>query len=190
MHGQIVLTPLARTSPTLWSHMRLCRLRGAFASSPAVDRWILHEPRAWLGTAFHRLMAGAPGDPSAKRQVFGDSAIAEILTEASRHCLDGRFANPERWPGDHLVRQRAIAAAVGKGGRRSVARPRGSPGGSPPVADANACSRRARDGSLAGRISSTAPPSPNTSRRCPTRFGRMPPALSTGTGGSFAFIPF
>jgi len=145
----IVLTPSARTSPTLWSHMRLCSLRAALNINPDADSWVLHSPRAWLGTAFHWLMAGAPGDSSEAASLW-DGAIAKILADASRHRLDARFANPERWPGYYLVRQRAIASAVGKGGRRSVARPRGPPGGSPPAGGRERL-LTARSGRLAGR---------------------------------------
>ena len=34
----------------------------------------LHRPRAWLGTPFHRLMAGAPGD-SGEAAALWDAAI-------------------------------------------------------------------------------------------------------------------
>lgn len=145
----IVLTPAARTTPTLWSHMRLCSLRAALSTNREADNWVLHSPRAWLGTAFHRLMAAAPVDSSEAASLW-DSAIAEILAEASRHRLDARFANPERWPGYYLVRQRAIASAVGKGGRSSGVRRRASPGGSPPAGGSERL-LTARSGRLAGR---------------------------------------
>lgn len=145
----IVLTPAARTSPTLWSHMRLCSLRAALSINPDADSWVLHSPRAWLGTAFHWLMAGAPADSSEAASLW-DCAIAKILADASRHRLDARFANPERWPGYYLVRQRAIASAVEKGGRRSAARPSGPPSGSPPTGGSERL-LTARSGRLAGR---------------------------------------
>lgn len=145
----IVLTPAARTTPTLWSHMRLCSLRAALSTNREADNWVLHSPRAWLGTAFHQLMAEAPSDSSEAASLW-DSAIAEILAEASRHRLDARFANPERWPGYYLVRQRAIASAVGKGGRSSGVRRHASPGGSPPAAGSERL-LTARSGRLAGR---------------------------------------
>jgi hypothetical protein len=56
----VVLTSAVRTTPTLWSHMRLCHLRAALSINREADNWVLHSPRAWCGTAFHRLMAGAP----------------------------------------------------------------------------------------------------------------------------------
>ena len=145
----IVLTPAARTTPTLWSHMRLCPLRAALSVNHEADNWVLHSPRAWLGTAFHRLMAGAPADSSEAARLW-DTAIAEIRTAASRHCLDARFANPERWPGYYLVRQRAIASAVEKGGRRSAPHLRRSPGGSTPLGGSERL-LTARSGRLAGR---------------------------------------
>src|SRR5690349_119094 len=112
---KIVIRPVARTSPTLWSHMRLCPLRAALSTSRDADGWVLHSPRAWLGTAFHRVMAARPSDESDAELVW-DSAIGHLLKTASAHPLDQRFASPERWPGYYLVRQRAIASAV-SGGR-------------------------------------------------------------------------
>lgn len=145
----IVLTPAARTTPTLWSHMRLCSLRAALSTNSEADNWVLHSPRAWLGTAFHQLMAEAPADSSEAASLW-DSAIAEILAVASTHRLDARFANPQRWPGYYLVRQRAIASAVGKGGRSSGVRRRASPRDSPPVGGSERL-LTARSGRLAGR---------------------------------------
>ena len=66
----IQLQRIERTSPTLWTHMRLCGLRAALAATKAADEWVLHDPRLWLGTAFHEVMrasrqASSPFDPSA-----------------------------------------------------------------------------------------------------------------------------
>jgi PD-(D/E)XK nuclease superfamily len=144
----VVLTPAARISPTLWSHMRLCRLRAAFSINREADNWVLHSPRAWLGTAFHRLMAKAPTD-SGEAAALWDAAIAQIQAVASRHRLDSRFTNPERWPGYYLVRQRAIASTIEKGSRDSVAHRPGSPGGSTLHGSEHLLT--ARSGRLAGR---------------------------------------
>ena len=145
----LVLTPAARTTPTLWSHMRLCRLRAVLSTCREAENWVLHSPRAWLGTAFHRLMAGAPVD-STEAAALWDTAIKEIRTVASRHALDSRFSNPERWPGYFLVRQRAIASAVARGGRRSEPQRRRSPEGSTPRGGSEHL-LTARSGRLAGR---------------------------------------
>jgi hypothetical protein len=113
MCGQIVLTPIARTNPTLWSHMRLCSLRGAFASSREVDRWILHDPRIWLGTAFHKVMEASRSSSAtaANPEEAWAEAVREAAAAAAHHRLDARFAAPERWPGYFLVRQRALSSA-------------------------------------------------------------------------------
>lgn len=144
----VVLTSAVRTTPTLWSHMRLCHLRAALSVNREADNWVLHSPCAWLGTAFHRLMAGALADSSGAANLW-DSVIAEIRTAASRHRLDSRFANPERWPGYYLVRQRAISSAVAKH-RRSDPQRRGSSGRATPVGGSERL-LRARSGRLAGR---------------------------------------
>lgn len=151
MPGQLALTPLSRTSPTLWSHMRLCSLRGAFASSRAVDRWILHDPRAWLGTAFHKVMEASrrPGATSATLEEAWAAAVREAAAAAAHHLLDARFAAPERWPGYFLIRQRALSSAQHiittktDGGRPSA---RGQHGTS-----ITELGLKARDGRLAGR---------------------------------------
>ncbi len=129
---------------------------------------------------FTGLGGRAPGDPSEAASPW--MAPSRGYSPTHRATVRCALANPERWPGYYLVRQRAIAlgesrraAAApwrGRAVRRAVRRR---------LAEANACSQPARGGPPAGRISSTAPPSPNTSRRCRTRPGRTPPALSTGT---------
>src|ERR1700733_9600153 len=78
----IGLRPLARTSPTVWSHMRLCGLRGALAASGDADQWVLHDPRAWLGTAFHRVMARA-GETAANAEAAWTDAIGEARAAAA-----------------------------------------------------------------------------------------------------------
>jgi hypothetical protein len=133
MRGWIVLTPLGHTTPTLWSHMRLCSLRGAFASSRAAERWVLHDPRAWLGTAFHKVMEACrrPGATTATPEEAWTAAIRDAAAAVVDHPLDARFAAPERWPGYFLIRQRAfssgqgaIAASISRA-RTSTQRPEG-----------------------------------------------------------------
>ncbi|MGH6999888.1 MAG: PD-(D/E)XK nuclease family protein [Stellaceae bacterium] len=130
--------------------MRLCRLRAALSISHEAGNWVLHSPRAWLGTAFHRLMAGPPADSSEAASLW-DTAITEIRTVALHHRLDSRFANPERWPGYYLVRQRAIASAVAKGGRRSDPQRRTSQESPTTPLGGREHLLTARSGQLAGR---------------------------------------
>ena len=142
------LAPAARTTPTLWSRMRVCKLWAALSSCREAENWVLHSPRAWLGSAFHRVMEKAPSDRSEVEDLW-DAAIREILVSASNHHLDSRFANTERWPGYYLARQRAIASAM----QRSR---QGNPGlrlSRPPVQTYGGSEKllTARAGFLAGR---------------------------------------
>lgn len=150
MRGRIVLTSPARISPTLWSHLRLCGLRGAFAASPIVDSWVLHDPRAWLGIAFHRVMevSARSGATMATAEDTWTAAVSELAATAARHPLDSRYAVPERWPGYYLIRQRALSSAqsivaMNADGKRSALRGEG--------ASANERLLQARGGRLVGR---------------------------------------
>jgi PD-(D/E)XK nuclease superfamily len=92
--------------------MRLCGLRAALATTHEAFRWILHDPRAWLGTAFHAVMkAVRSGTPASSAEAVWNSAISRASSAASRHPLDRRFSLPERWPSYYLVRQRSLALA-------------------------------------------------------------------------------
>src|SRR5258708_4277652 len=95
----IVLGTIDRTSPSLWADMRLCGLRSLFASAVHAQNWVLHDPRAWLGTAFHRVMeaARAPGAPGSLEDVWKD-AVDNLAQRAALHPLDRRFTVPEKWP--------------------------------------------------------------------------------------------
>ena len=110
MSVPITLSAIARTTPTLWSQMRICGLRASLAANPAADPWVLHDPRAWLGTAFHRVMKAAQAGASrVDVESAWNAAIAQAVTTASLHPLDARFSQSERWPSYFLVRQRALS---------------------------------------------------------------------------------
>jgi hypothetical protein len=112
MPAVLALSIIARTSPSLWSHMRLCGLRAALATAREADQWVLHDPRAWLGTAFHAVMrAVRSGTPASGAEAVWDSAILQALEAAASHPLDRRFSSPDRWPCYYLVRQRSLALA-------------------------------------------------------------------------------
>lgn len=101
--------------------MRLCALRGVLASSPEANQWVLHDPRAWLGIAFHRVMEFATRGAQAEEIVSAwDGAVQDAAKAAAGHALDRRFDSPERWPSYYLVRHRALASAA------EVAKKRGS----------------------------------------------------------------
>lgn len=152
MASAIVLASFPRTSPTLWSHMRLCGLRAALAWSREADRWVLHDPRAWLGTAFHRVMEAAErsGSSASALEAVWNASVADAATAAAGHPLDSRFGVPERWPGYFLIRQRALASA-GKAAARAGAVGTRTIQGSPSRAQGAQHRFQARGGRLVGR---------------------------------------
>lgn len=131
--------------------MRLCRLRGVFAATHAVEAWVLHDPRRWLGAAFHRVMqvAARPGPSTKDLEMAWRSAVADAADEAAEHPLDCRFGPPERWPSYFLVRQRALASATQLRSRTNVR----SGSKLKATVGAKGTERRieTRDGRLAGR---------------------------------------
>jgi hypothetical protein len=135
--------------------MRLCALRGAFAASQAADSFVLHDPRAWLGTAFHKVMevASRPGATEAGLEQAWTTAVTEAGAVAASHSLDARYAAPDRWPGYFLVRQRALASGQRiVAGKASGNRKAGSVHGSPASGVSTERLLLARDGRLAGRL--------------------------------------
>jgi CRISPR/Cas system-associated exonuclease Cas4 (RecB family) len=93
--------------------MRLCGLRAALSIVPGVDHWVLHDPRLWLGTAFHEVMKAARSSAaSINAQSTWDAAISRAVHKASEHPLDRRYSAPERWPSYYLVRQRCLSLAA------------------------------------------------------------------------------
>lgn len=117
--SEITLRRLRRTSPTAWANMRLCRLMAVLDAAPEAEVWVLHNPSAWLGTAFHRLMANRPPTEQDAEDLWSD-IIRQLVAAATGHRLNRRFAKFERWPGYFLVKQRAIASAVRPRGARST----------------------------------------------------------------------
>lgn len=147
----IVLRTIDRTSPSLWADMRLCGLRSLLASTPRAQDWVLHDPRAWLGTAFHLVMSAArnPGVPDPLESVW-NNAVDKLASLAALHPLDRRFAAPEIWPSYFIVRQRALALASVNSRLASVAASQAKTATSP---SQRGSERRfeARGGKLVGR---------------------------------------
>ena len=92
--------------------MLVCGLRAGFASLVESGRWVLHDPRAWLGIAFHSLLQRAGQARFAiDLEAAWDSEIKRLANLAAAHQFDRRFSDPTRWPSYYLVRQRALSSA-------------------------------------------------------------------------------
>jgi RecB family exonuclease len=83
-------------------------------------QFVLGQPKAWLGTAYHAVLEGAAssGGAAAYEAAWLD-AINEQHDRAGQHPLDQRFGPPERWPGYHLIRAMALLRAQEVGSRSS-----------------------------------------------------------------------
>lgn len=132
--------------------MQMCGLRAALAFIPEADQWVLHDPRLWLGTAFHEVMKAVRLNASAIDSVSTwDAVIARIIARASEHPFDRRYMPPERWPSYFLVRQRCLSLAAQAPARAAGPR-KASESGTRPAAERGPERRfESHNGLLVGR---------------------------------------
>jgi hypothetical protein len=89
----ISLTVISSTSPSLGEAMRGCTLRAGFSRCAPLQPFVLGNPKAWLGTAYHKVMEQLPsilrsgGDPMANADAIWNAEIARLEQEASNHPL-------------------------------------------------------------------------------------------------------
>lgn len=86
---------------------------------------MLHDPRQWLGMAFHSLVEKARnGTAGPNFKTAWDAEIALFVERAAAHQFDRRFVDAVRWPSYFLIQQRALSAAAELGAGRSPFRSR------------------------------------------------------------------
>jgi putative RecB family exonuclease len=100
--------PLIPTvSPSLAETLRNCPLQAGIWRIKAVWAYVLGNPKAWLGTAYHQVLEHlwdpSPLGDEARIEELWANAIGMLQAQAKVHPLNKRFADPERWPGYHLV---------------------------------------------------------------------------------------
>ncbi len=89
--------------------MRGCMLRAGFSRCAQLQPFVLGNPKAWLGTAYHKVMEQLPailgggGDPLAKADTIWSAEIARLEQEAGNHPLNARFGPALSWKGYFLV---------------------------------------------------------------------------------------
>ncbi len=99
-------------SPSLAEVLRLCPLRAGLSRAGGADQFVLGQPKAWLGTAYHSVLEEAAGGVAATaHEAAWSAAVNRQHVRAQQHPLDQRFGPPERWPGYHLVRAMALMRA-------------------------------------------------------------------------------
>ncbi len=124
------LPEIRATSPTLAETMRACLLRAGLSRTTGIASFVLGNPRAWLGTAYHEVLEGIAvidaGQGCLEQVVdrLWREAIGAQQRRADGHALDRRFGPATTWPGYHIARASVqLRAAELVAGQPSVAAP-------------------------------------------------------------------
>ena len=111
------LPQIRATSPTLAETMRACLLRGGLSKATGSSRFVLGNPKAWLGIAYHEVLEkivevdlGQETLDAAVERLW-NQAIATQQQRADVHALDRRFNSPAAWPGYHVARASVVLRA-------------------------------------------------------------------------------
>jgi len=111
------LPQIRATSPTLAEAMRACLLRAGLSRASGGANFVLGNPKAWLGTAYHEVLEKIVeidlGQESLEAAVerLWNQAIAAQQQRADGHLLDHRFGSPAAWPGYHVARASVLLRA-------------------------------------------------------------------------------
>lgn len=114
---KIEIATIQSTSATLAELMRSCALHAGLSRSEGGAPYVLSNPKAWLGIAYHSVLekiaqadvTNTPVDVVAA--LLWDEAIASQYARAAAHPLDCRYGPPPTWPGYHLARASALLRA-------------------------------------------------------------------------------
>jgi len=104
------VSPIPATSPTLAEMMRVCQLRAGLSRAADSSTFVLGNPKAWLGTAYHEVLEKIASVDFSKENF--DAAIEELWIQAiaaqyeraMAHVLDRRFGLPATWPGYYVAK--------------------------------------------------------------------------------------
>lgn len=114
-HDVLQLSAIEAVSPTLAEVLRLCKLRAGLSRAANAENYVLGNPKAWLGNAYHAVLQAVgsvqlDGLEARVRRVW-EAAIHSEYERARTHHLDKRFGSPESWPGYHIVAAMALIRA-------------------------------------------------------------------------------
>ncbi len=103
----LALPTIASTSPSLAEAMRTCLLRAGLSKTPGVSSYVLGNPKAWLGTAYHGVLKHLPdlagADASSRLQQLWGQEITHLEQQANSHPLNRRFGAASSWRGYYLA---------------------------------------------------------------------------------------
>lgn len=132
----ICLEPMPFVSPSLAETARCCLLAAGLSRCTAAGDYVLGNPKAWLGTAYHAALAalaGAGRGANSTRELVDhnwNAAIAALESRAMAHPLNQRFGPALTWPGYQLTlamvhlraEELALPAAASREGSREGGR--------------------------------------------------------------------
>ena len=113
------LRQIRATSPTLAETMRACLLRAGLSRITGSSNFVLGNPKAWLGTAYHEVLEKIVGVAlghetfEAAVEQLWKQAIATLQQRADAHPLDRRFGAAITWPGYYVARASVALRAGG-----------------------------------------------------------------------------
>lgn len=107
----LTIPQLSSTTPTLAETMRACFLRAGFSQAQGSRAYVLSNPKAWLGIAYHEVLEALPAialkesESSVRERADArwKQAISRLEHQAALHSLDRRFGPALRWKGYYLV---------------------------------------------------------------------------------------
>lgn len=103
----LALPMIPSTSPSVAEAMRTCLLRAGFSKTAGISAYVLGNPKAWLGTAYHGVLERLPDlagpDAPSRLQAFWRQDIANLEQQAAGHPLNRRFGAASFWRGYYLV---------------------------------------------------------------------------------------
>jgi hypothetical protein len=115
--NKLELSLIAATSPTLAETMRSCSLRAALSRTSGSGKYVLGNPKGWLGSAYHQVLEDI-ADARLEDQTI-DTTVERLWNETIEaqyrriltHPLDRRFGSPASWPGYHLTKANVLLRA-------------------------------------------------------------------------------
>lgn len=107
----LTISQLSSTTPTLAETMRACFLRAGLSRSQGSREYVLSNPKAWLGIAYHGVLEALPGLATNETSVSlsedvdarWNHSISRLAQQATAHPLNRRFGPPQTWKGYFLV---------------------------------------------------------------------------------------
>ncbi|MGH8226842.1 MAG: PD-(D/E)XK nuclease family protein [Steroidobacteraceae bacterium] len=111
------LPEIRSTNPSLAETMRTCLLRAGLSKASGSSNFVLGNPKAWLGAAYHEVLEktveidlGQESIEDAVERLWG-LAIAAQQQRAAAHALNHRFGSPASWPGYYVARASVLLRA-------------------------------------------------------------------------------